>query len=130
MTLHELSQLYYLDKEIELDRERLAQLRSDLSSPRSPKYDGMPKGPNHENMLERCAVEIADLEAVIHAKIEKRMQERVKLELYIAEIPDSYTRQIFTLRFIDKLKWEEVADITGGSSYSVKHVCYRYISNG
>lgn len=27
MTLKELSQLYYLDKEIELDRERLAELR-------------------------------------------------------------------------------------------------------
>lgn len=27
MTLHELSQLYFLDREIELDRERLAQLQ-------------------------------------------------------------------------------------------------------
>ena len=30
MTLKELSQLYYLDKEIELDRERLAELRANL----------------------------------------------------------------------------------------------------
>ena len=73
MTLKELSQLYYLDKEIELDRERLAELRANLLCPRSPNYDGMPHSPNPEPALERCIAEITDLEAIIQAKIEQRI---------------------------------------------------------
>lgn len=130
MTMKELSQLYYLDREIKLDRERLAELRSDLMSPKSPSYDGMPKSPNPDPAMERCVAEIADLEAIIQAKIEQRVYERSRLERYIANIPDSLTRQIFTLRFVDGLKWEEVADKVGGhnTGYSVKKICYRFIA--
>lgn len=129
MTLKELSQLYYLNREIELDRARLAELRSDLSNPKSPKYDGMPHSPNPENAIERYAAEIADLEAIIQAKLEQQIYERKRLERYIADIPDSLTRQIFTLRFIQGKRWEEVADGIGGSNAdSVKKTCYRYLA--
>ena len=129
MTLKELSQLYYLDKEIELDRERLAELRADLLCPRSPDYDGMPRSPNPEPALERCIAEITDLEAIIQAKIEQRIYERARLERYISDIPDSLTRQIFTLRFIEGLTWEDVAAKAGGNNTAknCSNICYRYI---
>lgn len=129
MTLKELSQLYYLDREIELDRERLAELRADLLCPRSPDYDGMPRNPNPENALERCVAEIVDLEDVIRTKIEQRIYERARLERYISDIPDSLTRQIFTLRFIEGLTWEQVAARTGGNNTAknCSNICYRYI---
>lgn len=129
MTLKELSQLYYLDKEIELDRELLAELRAKLRCPRSPNYDGMPRNPNPENALERCVAEIVDLEDVIRAKIEQRIYERARLERYISDIPDSLTRQIFTLRFIEGLTWEQVAARTGGNNTAknCSNICYRYI---
>lgn len=129
MTLKELSQLYYLDREIELDRERLAELRADLLCPRSPDYDGMPRNPNPENALERCVAEIVDLEDVIRAKIEQRIYERARLERYISDIPDSLTRQIFTLRFVEGLTWEQVAARTGGNNTAknCSNICYRYI---
>lgn len=129
MTLKELSQLYYLDKEIELDRERLAEMRANLLCPRSPNYDGMPRNPSPQNMLEHCTAEIADIEALIRDKIEQRTRERVKLERYIADIPDSFTRQIFALRFIDGLTWEQVAAKIGGynTAKNCSNICYRYI---
>lgn len=129
MTLKELSQLYYLDREIELDRERLAELRADLLCPRSPDYDGMPRNPNPENALERCVAEIVDLEDVIRAKIEQRIYERARLERYISDIPDSLIRQIFTLRFVEGLTWEQVAARTGGNNTAknCSNICYRYI---
>lgn len=129
MTLKELSQLYYLDREIELDRERLAELRANLLCPRSPDYDGMPRNPNPENALERCVAEIVDLEDVIQAKIEQRIYERARLERYISDIPDSLTRQIFTLRFIEGLTWEDVAAKAGGNNTAknCSNICYRYI---
>ena len=129
MTLKELSQLYYLDREIELDRERLAELRADLLCPRSPDYDGMPRNPNPENALERCVAEIVYLEDVIRAKIEQRIYERARLERYISDIPDSLTRQIFTLRFVEGLTWEDVAAKAGGNNTAknCSNICYRYI---
>ena len=130
MTLKELSQLYYLDREIKLDRERLAELRSDLMNPKSPSYDGMPKSPNPDPAMERCVAEIADLEAIIQAKIEQRIYERSRLERYISDIPDSLTRQIFTLRFINGLTWYQVAMHIGGGNTedSVRMACNRYLA--
>lgn len=129
MTLKELSQLYYLDREIELDRERLAELRADLMNPKIPSYDGMPKSPNPDPAMERCVAEITDLEAIIQAKIEQRIYERSRLERYISDIPDSLTRQIFTLRFIEGLTWEDVAAKAGGNNTAknCSNICYRYI---
>lgn len=131
MTLKELSQLYYLNREIEMDQQRLEELRAKASAPGSPNYDGMPKSPSYENRLERYIAEIVDLEAIISAKITQCIHERNRLERYIADIPDSLTRQIFTLRFINGLSWLQVAYSIGGNNteQGVKMMCYRYIKN-
>lgn len=125
MTLKELSQLYYLNREIERDTERLEALRARASAPGSPNYDGMPKSPSFENRLEHYIAEIVDLEA----KITQCLHERNRLERYIAEIPDSLTRQIFQLRFINGMTWLQIAYSVGGNNTeaSVKMTCYRYI---
>lgn len=129
MTLKELSQLYYLNREIEADQERLEALRARASSPSGPNLTGMPSGGSFDNRLERYIAEIVDLEAIIQAKITQCIHERNRLERYIAGIPDSLTRQIFTLRFINGLTWLQVAFSVGGGNteQSVKMTCYRYI---
>lgn len=129
MTLKELSQLYYLNREIERDQERLEELRAKASAPGAPNYDGMPKSPSFENRLERYIAEIVDLEAIIQAKITQCLHERNRLERYIAEIPDSLTRQIFQLRFINGLTWLQIAFSVGGGNTEegVRKRVYRYL---
>lgn len=129
MTLKELSQLYYLNREIERDQERLEKLRASASAPGAPNYDGMPKSPSFENRLERYIAEIVDLEAIIQAKITQCLHERARLERYIAEIPDSLTRQIFQLRFINGLTWVQIAYSVGGNNTEegVRKRVYRYL---
>lgn len=129
MTLKELSQLYYLNREIERDQERLEKLRASASAPRAPNYDGMPKSPSFENRLERYIAEIVDLEAIIQAKITQCLHERARLERYIAEIPDSLTRQIFQLRFINGLTWVQIAFSVGGGNTEegVRKRVYRHL---
>lgn len=129
MTLKELSQLYYLNREIERDQERLEKLRARASAPGAPNYDGMPKSPSFENRLERYIAEIVDLEAIIQAKITQCLHERARLERYIAEIPDSLTRQIFQLRFINGLTWVQIAFSFGGGNTEegVRKRVYRYL---
>lgn len=159
MTVKELSQLYWLNREIEADQVRLdklvreieadeiriEELRRRASSPSSPNMSGMPS--DHSGFsgskIERYIGDICDLEEelrkkkdmrndcamVIHANQILCLSERNKLERYIADIPDSLLRQIFTLRFINGLPWLQVAFYIGGGNTadSVKKQCYRYL---
>lgn len=129
MTLKELSQLYYLNLEIERDQERLKVLCAKASVPSGSKITGMPVGGGRINLLERYAAEIVDLEAVIAAKQQRCIHERHRLERYIAEIPDSLTRQIFQLRFINGLNWVKIAFSLGGGNTEegVRKRVYRYL---
>ncbi len=126
MTLKELSQLYYLKKEIQLDTERLAELRQKSTSAGAVQL-GKSKSRSITSKIERYAEEIADLEAIIRSKQEQCIHERNRLERYIADIPDSLTRQIFKLRFIGGLSWGQVAAKTGNTEDAAKKACYRYI---
>lgn len=129
MTLKELSQLYYLNREIEMDQRRLEELRTKAESPGSPCYDGMPKSTALDSKVERYAAEIADLEAIIAAKQEQCIHERKRLERYINDIDDSRLRMIFKLRFVKGLQWSQVAAHIGGNNTakSVSKACYRYL---
>lgn len=130
MTVKELSQLYYLNREIELDRQRLQELE-EQRVPGSPVFDGMPRGSDRQHgKTEQLAAEIVDLQAIIAAKQIQCIHERQRLERYINAIPDSLTRMIFTLRFVNGLPWVQVAFHIGGANNeeSVKKVCYRYLA--
>ncbi len=129
MTVKELSQLYYLNREIEMDKARLEKLRARISGLTSPNLSGMPRGSGNENGIESCIAEIVDLEAIISAKVTQCMHERNRLERYIAGIPDSLTRQIFALRFINGLSWVQVAFSVGGGNTEegVRQRVYRHL---
>ena len=160
MTVKELSQLYHLNREVEMDQKRLADLDLEIkkdearlafleaksTSISSPAYDGMPKNPSGDNRLElqiSDIVELRDLIAhkkalrsecamTIHAKQILCLTERNRLERYIADLPDSLLRMIFTYRFINGLTWYQVSEHIGmhTTEDSVKKLCYRYLSEG
>lgn len=129
MTLKELSQLYYLNREIEMDKRRLEELRAKSTSPGSPRFDGMPHSKSNVSKVERYAAEIADLGAIIAAKQQQCIHERNRLERYINDIDDSRLRMIFKLRFVNGLQWPQVAAHIGGNNTakSVSKACYRYL---
>jgi len=159
MTVKALSQLYWLNREIEQDQSRLADLDNDIkrdeeqlaaleikaSSPSGPNYSGMPKSPNYGgSALENTVIKIIELKNIIDRKKSLRsdcamtiqakqilcLTERNKLERYIADLPDSLLRMIFTLRFINGLTWGQVSEHIGvrTTEDSVKKMCYRYLA--
>lgn len=156
MTLQQLSQLYYLTREIESDQKRLERLKRERAEEEerlqcmraerdglgSQNLDGMPHGTDVHSAVESRTIRLIEQEERVRAKraailnLETgitqrqtlRLLERAKLEDYIAAIPDSLTRQIFTARFGDGLTWDQVADTVGSTTVdSVKKTCYRYI---
>lgn len=131
MTLKELSQLYYLNREINYDRERLGKLRGAVLSFPPTTGGSTVSGGDKPSKVEKLTAEIVDLENEISDKILKSIRERKKIELYISGICDSRIRIIFKLRFIDCLSWTAVAYKMGGgnTAESVKKMCYRFLKN-
>lgn len=128
MTIHELNQLRYLDKEIQLLRERIAELRTEAErvTPSVTTYINekketcvLPKtggaGLYRDKMADMVAA-IIEEERQLEGLCERRRQEKARLMQFINEIPDSLTRQIFLLRFVDGKSWNAVAVKVGGGN--------------
>lgn len=114
MTKKELSQLYWLKREIEQERRRLEELRA-AATDTSARISGLP-GVGCISDKTAIAASIADTEAIIRAKTELAVVEYNRLNRYIAQIPDSLVRQAISLRFVDGLSWWDVADKMGGNN--------------
>ena len=88
MTLKELSQLYYLNREIEMDKKRLQELEV-LAVSISPNLTGMPRSPGVSDKVGRYAAEIADLKGIIETlqrQMERQFMENFRLmQQYFAE---------------------------------------------
>lgn len=129
MTVKELSQLYYLKREVEQDQRRLQELEAKLGVA-SPTLSGMPQGSGGNNSkVERYAIELAQLKDIIIDKQAQCIKEIARLEQYIAKIDDEIIRVIFTARYIECMSWKEIAEKIGGhnTDESVKKLCYRYL---
>lgn len=113
MTVKKLSQLYYLNREIKMDKRRLHRMEACARNE--------PVG--------KASAEAADLRGIIEAKHQQCLYERNRLERYISSIDDSLLRQIFTYRFVNGLSWAQVAAHIGGGNTEggVKMLCYRYL---
>ncbi len=129
MTIKELSQLYHLRREVEMDRQRLAALE-ERALPGAQRLSGLPGSSWRQDKLGEMAVEIADLRAVIEAKYRRCLAEQQRLEQYIAGIEDSFVRQIFTCRFVEGLSWRQVAKKVGGknSAGNIRVICHRFLA--
>lgn len=130
MTLRELSQLRYLNQEIEMDKCRLRELQA-KALPGSQQFTWMPHSSEMADKVAQYACEMADLRQIIEEKRLRCLRERKRLEAYIAAIDDSLLRQIFTYRFVRGFPWSKVAAFVGGrnTAETVRQAAWRYIKN-
>lgn len=130
MTFQELYQLTNLEREIEEQQNRLSRLHdkaTELSSPMNPTCSSSSGG----DKIGRLVSEIATLEEIIDRELAEYYHDYVELEMYISHIPDSFTRRIFRMRFIDGVKWKEIAARCGGdySANSIRMLVERYVKS-
>ena len=109
MTKRELSQLYYLGKEIDQLQARIAELEAAASSGVSC-ITGLPGGSGRNDKVSRYASELADLRGILDANIRKSFYLLNRISNYIASIDDAEVRLIMTLRHINKMSWSQVAE--------------------
>ena len=123
MTLKELSQLHWLKREMMMDIRRLVEIET--------VYGGI-AGEDNAGIADKTAttaVMIAELKETIVQKQFRVMSERIRLEQYIANVDDSFVRQLLTLRFVDGYSWKKVAMAAGGGNTAdnVRMSCKRYL---
>lgn len=130
MTVKELSNVYWINKEIQRLENQIAQLKC-TAEKTTPTLSTQPRGNGVSDKVGEMATAIADLRTQLERIHTERLHEESKLYSYINTIPDALTRLILQYRFIDCLTWNEVADKIGGNhnEKSVSQICYRYIKD-
>jgi hypothetical protein len=128
MTLKELSQLYWLNREIELDKEQLEALIAKAEGP-GALLSRMPRAGIPSDRLSLYAAEIADLRGILEEKIARCLHECNRLMRYIDGVPDARLRMILTLRFVKGLSWGQTAAGVGGGNTvgGIKKTVYRFL---
>jgi hypothetical protein len=129
MNKKELSQLYYLNREIEEQQRRLQELET-LATSCTSWITGMPKNKGITDKLAEYVAEIADLKGLIDLNIRKCFYELNRLNRYINTIDDSQLRMIFSLRYINGLSWLQIAMSIGGgnSDKGVQMMVHRFLT--
>lgn len=113
-TRKDLSQLYYLKREIRNDERRLQDMK-DAATKITQSMSGMP-GSGKKSDKTAIAAEIADLESIIRSKNKMCVAHYNRIMRYVAEIDDSFMRQIITYRHVDMMKWRDIAQKIGGGN--------------
>lgn len=128
MTVKEMSQLYHLNREIDHLQRQLEELEC-LAEGTTQVITGMPHGGGTSDKVGRYATRIADLRSMIDNRKTRCWDELNRLNAYIDGVEDSLTRQILTLRYVNGLSWQQVADSMGGANTegAVKQLAYRYL---
>lgn len=113
MTKEEVSQIYYLNREIRKLQRKLEELR--CSGLQSPKIDGMPRAPGRTGSpTERQGVAEADIEMKIKQLLAAAKRKQREIFEYIGSVDDSMIRMIIIFRCVDLCTWAEVAENIGG----------------
>lgn len=124
MTKKELSQLYYLKKEIKEQQRRLKELEV-LATNCTAKVTGLPNGNGVSDKIASYATEIADLKSLLDLNLKKCFYELNRLDRFISSVNDSEMRIILTLRYSQGLSWQQIAQNMGvlgdGSTERKKH---------
>ena len=124
MTKKELSQLYYLRKEIKEQQRRLSELEA-LATSCTANVTGIPNGNGISDKVGNYAAQIADLKGLLDLNLKKCFYELNRLDRFISSVKDSEMRIILTLRYSQGLTWQQVAQNMGvlgdGSTERKKH---------
>ena len=129
MTYRQLNNLRYLKKEVKYLERKLKDASCDMGALHSPSLSGLPSASSRLSQPEREAEKVDELRRLYEKQLEAYAAELVAAEKYIADIADSYTRLIFSMRFIDGFGWRKIAMTVGGGNTpdGMRKVVVRYL---
>lgn len=108
MTKKELSQLYWLNREIEEEKRKLHELEA-AASGCTASITGLPHVMGAYDKIGDLAILIAEQRDLIDLKARQSVIEYNRLNHYIAGVEDAQMRMILSLRYVNGLSWQQVA---------------------
>ena len=115
VTKEELSQIYYLNKELRMWQKELESLECQ-SLLRGQQLTGMPFVSGTADKTGDFATTIADIKNIIIGKQAEIQIQKKKIMTYIEQIEDSCMRQIIFYRCVSCMSWNNVAQEIGGNN--------------
>lgn len=117
MTREEINQIYYIDREIEMWKRQLADLKQG-GKIKAQTITGMPHANTNltTDPTGKEVVHIEEIEEIIQRKLEQIQEQKKIVYAYIATLEDSLMRQIIMHRCITLCSWQEVAMYVGGGN--------------
>lgn len=112
LTKKELSELYWLNREIEEEQRKLAELKV-AATDCTAKITGLPHVSGTHDKIGDLSILIAEQKDLIELKVKQSIIEYNRLNRYIKDIPDAQMRMILSLRYVNGLTWQQVADSIG-----------------
>lgn len=124
LTKKELSQLYWLNREIEEEKRKLSELEA-AAAGCTAKITGLPHVSGVHDKIGDLGILIAEQRDLIDLKVRQSVIEYNRLNRYIASVDDAQMRMILSLRYVNGLSWQEIAANMGqegdGSTQRKKH---------
>ncbi|MEI6821037.1 MAG: hypothetical protein WCL51_03820 [Bacteroidota bacterium] len=119
MTKKELSQLHYLNKEIERQKLEYEKIKT-AAEGCTTQITGMPHASGVSDKIGNFASEMADLKAEIELNMQKCWYEIRRLNRFIETIEDADIRLMIRLRFINHLTFEQIGFEVGYDGSQVR----------
>ena len=121
MTFEQLKRLHALNKEIELEKERLYSMRCVQNRVNIPGVALLEK--------DKFAEDVCTLEAKIKRHLRDCLDLYSEIMDFVNSISDPFLRLIVSLRYVNGLEWEQVAMHIGGgnTAESVRKSCDRHL---
>lgn len=115
MTFKDLSQLFYIKKEIEVIKNEIADLDDRLKSI-TQSVDDMPHSSSVSDKIGTLTTNLVYQKEMLTIKNLQLEAEKTRLMSFIDAIDDSLLRLIFRYRFIELKSWKQVAASVGGNN--------------
>lgn len=115
MTKKEASQLYYINREIQMWQRELQKLRNQ-SHIKGQQLTGMPFVGGISSSIADKIIKSLEIEEKIHELENKASEQRIKILKFIEGIEESCDRQIVYLRAAQCMSWRKIAYEVGGNN--------------
>lgn len=132
MTFEEACQIYWINKEIKIIRQdlyRLEEKRNNRAYTKSIAYSDMPKGCGVSDPMvdvDELVDTERNLKEAIAYNLKQLQKERLKMELFLQDIPDAQMRLIIRLRCVNGLPWKEIGEKMGMDRTTASRKFYSY----
>ena len=126
-----LYRLFVLPRAVEQKRREIQRIWERLTSI-SPSLTGMPHSGGVHDKIGEGVPELVEKKKELEAQIREYEKEEDMINGWIDAIDDLQVNLIFSLRFKERLSWNEVADNVGGNNTenSVRMIVNRYLEKG